>query len=104
MKKTILFAIVSMFLMSCGHHRDGTSIWAEGGWIIPLIPAIGAVLFFISAYRSSKSGSNPYDAGGKLRKDIETGNVPMYKTWQFLFAVALTLATIGIIVWQNAEK
>lgn len=104
MKKTILFALMAILLTSCGRFSDGTSIWAEGLWIIPTLLFLGAAAFLITGYLSSKSGSNPYDASGKLRKDIETGNVPLVKLWQFKFAVVLIIAAIGVIIWQNLEK
>lgn len=100
MKKVILFCLVAIMLTSCGHHSDGTSVWAEGLWIIPLLPAIGAVIWFIAAYRSSKSGStiNPIKGGG------EGGNVPIYKSPFFLYAVCCVIAVVVIIFWVNAEK
>lgn len=104
MKKTILFVLVSIFLMSCGHHRDGTSVWAEGLWIIPVGLLLASAWSFYRAYRASKSGSNPYDASGKLRRDIETGNVPIYKVNAFKFAVVFLVAAIAVLIMVNANK
>lgn len=103
MKSIILFAICSIFLMSCGHYTDGTSVWAGGLWIIPLVTIIGSAIFFYKAYRSSKSGSNKILPNGGISNE-EGGNVPIYQLGFFWFSVILAVAT-GIIIWMvNSDK
>lgn len=97
MKKTILILLGSIFLMSCGHYADGTSVYAGGLFIVPLLGAIGAVLFFRAAYLSSKSGSN-INPGG------EGGNVSIFKHPLFWFSVVCAVATIVWIIMINADK
>lgn len=97
--KNLLF-ILLVALTGCGVHRDGTSVWSDGLFIVPLLPIVGSLYFFITAYQSSKSGStiNQRFGGG------ESGNVPIYKLARFWFGMALLVAAAGIIFWVNAEK
>jgi len=100
--KTLLaLPLITVLLQSCGHFPDGTSVWAELTWLVPLFPFIGAVIFGIVAYRKSKSGSEQQTPGGyKSYK----ANVPLYKIGQFWFSVVLLIATAVIIAVQNAAK
>lgn len=99
MKQSIFF-LMTMFLVSCGKHRDGTSVWAGGLWILPVVCLVGSAIFFRLAYKSSKSGStmNPSFGGG------EGGNVPIYKHGFFWFSVVLLVAAAVIAFVVNAEK
>lgn len=107
MKNLLLFGLV--LLASCGKHRDGTSVWAEGLWLVVALPLIGAVIFLISGYRSSKSGSHqqqeqkpdPKNPGGYI---TTPGNVSFFSTWQFKFGAALLIATAVIIFLVNRGK
>lgn len=49
--KLLLFILTCMFLMSCGQHRDGTSVWAEGLWVIPAVEIVGIVIFSVIAVK-----------------------------------------------------
>lgn len=103
MKKVILFALTCILLMSCGHHRDGTSVWAGGLWIIGLFPAAGAIIWFRTAYLSHKSGSNKIDSSGKITNE-EGGIIPIYKIPFFWYAVVCVIALAVFIFVVNAEK
>lgn len=100
MKNLLLFGLI--LLASCGKHRDGTSVWAEGLWLVVALPLIGAVIFLISGYRSSKSGAEQ-QLPGKGMTDVP-GNVSFFKTWQFKFGAALLIATAVIIFLVNRDK
>ena len=100
MKNLILVFFASLLLTSCGHYRDGSSVWQAGMWIAPLLTFIGFAYFLTTAWKSSRSGSNiniKYGGG-------ESGNVPIWKLGRFYFAVIFFLATIAIIWAVNAEK
>lgn len=101
MKKLILFALLAVFLTSCGRHSDGTSVWVEL-WVIPTGLILGALWSLYRAYKSHKSGSTKI-IQGKVT-NIEAGKIPIYKLPQFYYFVALTLAAIGVIIWVNLEK
>ncbi len=110
MKKifNVLTLIISaaLILTGCAKFDDGTSVWADGLWIVPTLTAIGSLIFGISAYRSSKSNSTTLVPGppGQPDKIIDnTGNVPIYKLGQFYFFVALAVATIVIIIMVNND-
>jgi len=97
-------AVVLIFLLplqSCGKFSDGTSVWAEWTWLVPLIPFIGSLIFGVIAFRKSKSGSNQQTPGGILNSDK---NVPIYKIGQFWFSMILLAAAVAIIIAQNASK
>lgn len=99
---TFLLTIVTL-LSSCGKHRDGTSVWAGGLWIIPVLTTIGAFIFFVNAFRASQSGSTKYNQStGKTESSSE--NVPIYKSGFFWFGLACAVATIVIAFVVNAEK
>ena len=100
--KNLLFILTSIFFISCGKHRDGTSVWAEGLWLVVALPLIGAVIFLISGYRSSKSGAEQQLPGQGMVN--VPGNVKFTKTWQFKFGVALLIAAAVIIYFVNREK
>ena len=96
-------AIIAVFLLTgCGKFSDGTSIWQDGVWIIPTALFGGALWSLYRAYKSHKSGSTKIIHGRVT--DIEAGKVPIYKLPQFYYFVGLTLAAIGVIIWQNLEK
>jgi len=100
MKKLFAFIILSISLMSCGKFPDGTSVWQGGLWLVAVLPFLGSLYFFYTAYKSSKSGSNinPLMGGG------EGGNVPIYKHGRFWFGVGFVVASIIIIIMVNGDK
>jgi len=99
--KMFLFASLLFTLASCSNFADGTSVWGKGLWLLPWITGVGGLLFMYMAYLSSKSNSTTTDASG--RKEY-TGNVPIYKTGQFIFSVILLIVTIVIVASVNANK
>lgn len=101
MNKATLFILSTLLLTSCGKHADGTSVWAEGVWIIPMLMLLGGLTFMYLAYRASKSNSTQQYSGGT--KD-NTGNVPIYKVGKFWLAVALFVAAVVVVIVQNSEK
>jgi len=78
------------------------NVWAEGLWIVPLLPLIGFFIFMYRAWKASKSNST-IDMGYHGVKD-NTGNVPIYKTGYFALAIGCLLGVIGIIIWVYLEK
>ncbi len=60
---------------------------------VPFILLAAAIGFFISGYKSSRSGSV---TGGNEGTEIVKSaiNVPIYKTWQFKFACVFLAAAI----------
>lgn len=78
--------------------------WLGGGlWIIPLLTSAGAVIFAILGYKSSKSGSHYLDRSSGKWVDTP-GNIPFQKTGYGKFAIALVIATIGILFWMYSER
>lgn len=106
MKQFLMFLFAIVTLTSCGHYSDGTSVWAEGAWLLFWIPFLASWLFLYFAYRASKSGSsqliNRHSPNVKRVESDE--NVPIYKTGQFIFFVILQLASWGVVFYQNYEK
>lgn len=88
-KLTFLTLLCAVFLTGCADFKDtpGKSVWSEGLWLIPWLTGLGAIAFFAISYFASKSGST---AGSK--------SVPIYKIGKFWLGVALTVATIVIVV------
>lgn len=54
MKKILLFLLP--FISSCGHYKDGQSVWAEGGWLLLVVFFGGGAfsLFRYFKYKKSK--------------------------------------------------
>lgn len=103
MKK--LLYLLPMFMVSCGKFRDGSSIWSEGAWLVPTLPAIGGVIFLFFAIKAHLSGSEQWQKVNGVDKLVPSDeNVPIHKIGQFWFAVALFVASLVIIVVQNLEK
>jgi len=82
LKILLALPVIAFLLQSCGHFPDGTSIWAEGGWLVPAIPFAGSVIYFVIAYRKSKSGFKQQLPTGTITGDK---NVPIYKIPEFFF-------------------
>lgn len=101
MNKVTLFILTTLTLTSCGKFSDGTSVWAEGLWIIPVLMFLGGAWFLYLAYRASKSNSTQQVPGGT--KD-NTGNVPIYKVGKFWIGIALVVLTIIVMLHQSAQK
>lgn len=102
MKQLFFVLLASILLTSCGHYADGTSVWAGGLFIIPLLTFAGGCVFTVQAYIASKSNSTKQtETQGTLDN---TGNVPIYKIGRFYFGMALFLATLIIIIMINADK
>lgn len=108
--KRLLFLLPILFLVSCAHYPDGTSVWGEGLWLIPLIIAIG---FFLSAYRAWKAynsgtvvgGGYPYgptrDVTGPKGEKIKP---PMYKNGWLWFSIILFVAFWVVVYVVNNGK
>jgi hypothetical protein len=103
MKSFIFLLVASMFLMSCGHFNDGTSIWGAGLWLVPWLTGIAAVICFAAAVVSGNSNSTTQTPGGRPTKD-NTGNVGATKTPFFWWGVVLIIATVIVIIMVNADK
>jgi hypothetical protein len=96
MKPFILLLIASLFLVSCN-----SPMYHQGGWIIPWITGIGAIICFAIAFLASRSNSTT-EIDGRVYDN--TGNVPIYKIPFFWFGVVLTIATILINISYAADK
>jgi hypothetical protein len=104
MKNLILF-FLAFALASCGKFSDGTSVWAEGAWLLFWLPFLGSFPFLYFAYRASKSGSTKIiNKGTKDAKVVDgEGNVSIFSTGQFWFFAILQAAAWGIVIYQNSQ-
>lgn len=101
--KQLLFALTCILFMGCAKFvGTDKSVWSEGLWILPLLFVIAILLLLVSAFRSSKSGSEQ-QLPGQGMTDTK-GNVKLTSTWQFWGAAILTLILIGIVIYQNGQK
>src|SRR5688500_18365548 len=102
MKLMIVF-IMACLLTSCAQFADGTSVWGGGLWILPWLTGAAAIGLGIYGYFQSKSGSTKEDpvTGRRVESNI---NVPIYKSWGFLFGAGLAIATIVIILMVTGDK
>jgi hypothetical protein len=104
MKQLKLFSagLLVLLFASCSHYVDdpNKSVWSEWLWVIPWLTGLGAIVFFILAYRSVKNSSI----------DNKTGNInysnkfSFSKTGFFWFGVGLLIATIWIIWDVNRNR
>lgn len=102
--KRLLFLLPILFLVSCAHYPDGTSVWSEGLWILPVLIAIG---FFLSAYRAwvaYNSGTVEGGGGGKPYKDLGKGKPPMKNNGWLWFSIFLFVAFWVVIYVVNNGK
>lgn len=90
-----------LLLASCSKHSDGTSVWAGGLWILPIVTLGGMLFFLYKSIMASKSNSTT-DVGGRVIDN--TGNVSFYKTGWFVFVVGLFIATVAIIWMVNSDR
>lgn len=102
MKKLFAFILTATALTGCAKFPDGTSVWAEGLWIIPVLLLTGIVIFGYKAYASSKSNSTQNSRDGGFKDN--TGNVPVTKSGYFYFAIACVLALIVVVIVVNSSK
>lgn len=104
--KTIIILIFSALLISCGRMADGTSVWAEGMWLIPTVLLLLSAGCFALAYSNNKSGSiEQHDTGTTDAHFVESyKNVPIQSLGTFWFGVILAVATIVVIILVNADK
>ena len=97
----LMLTLLISILTGCGHHRDGTSVWAEGLWLV-LVPFAGvAVWFFYQAYKAHDSGGIQQIPGGQKYDDDKT---PYHKIPQFWLGIACVVADIVIALMVNADK
>ena len=102
MKKVLFFFMMCVFLMSCGHHRDGSSVWAGGLWILPVLGFAATAWSYYRMSRSLKSGSTQQIPGQGTVSYKE--NVKFYQVASFWFGSAFLVATIAIIWGVNYWK
>lgn len=110
--KNFLLILMTGFLASCSKYSDGTSVWADGVWIIFWLPFLASFAFLYFAWKAHKSnstiqhptgGNNPNLPGGGSWIEDNTGNVPLHKIGQFWFFVILQVASWAIVVYQNSQ-
>lgn len=108
MKKFLLFLLTIVGLTSCSKFSDGTSVWAGGLWVIPWLTFSGSLAFFIQTYMAVKSGTEgkvPNKHGGSTHyEDLLGVKTKFWNVGRFWFGVALLVATIAIIIYQNSQK
>lgn len=91
--------------MSCGKFSDGTSIWKEGGWIVPALTFVAGLIFLFFGIKAWLSGSSQYQKVDGVDRLVHSDKrVPFFSVGQVLFAIAFFIATIVIIIVQNLEK
>ena len=78
------------------------NVFAEGGWLVPLLPFLGFVFFAFKAWKQHTGGSNKI-VNGKVT-DQEGGNIPVHKVPYFIYAAVCLVATIVIIWAFTAER
>lgn len=99
----LIAVLMSCFAMQgCGKYADGTSVWAGGLIIIPVVMIVGAIIFFVQAYKASKSGATKQTLEGGTQS--VPGNVSIFKVPRFWFAVALVVAAVIVAIMVNADK
>jgi|GEM_PF-6686191 len=99
-----LLGMISLLVISsCSTFKDdpGTSVWAEGGWVVFWLPFLASLLFFYLANRQSKSGSSQQNSLG--RTIYSDNNVRVYTLWRFWVGVILLLASIGVVIYFNSD-
>lgn len=96
-----LFAIMMFTLTSCGEHSDGTSVWGDYLWILPVITGFGALFFAYKAWLASRSGSTKQLPDGTIDKN--SGNIDFIKQPYAKYAGILVLVTLVIIWLVNRE-
>ncbi|CAL7961522.1 membrane hypothetical protein [Gammaproteobacteria bacterium] len=103
--KISIFVLMLITLASCGHYSDGQSVWTADGepmWILPLLTFLPACFFtYRSIYKSKLGSEKQLPEGGY--KDLKK-NIPFYKQNLFMYAAALFVATIVIIIAINRDK
>ena len=104
--KLIWATIVVMLISGCGKFRDGTSIWSEGTWIIPSIPALGALIGWIMYFIGRRSGVIVKDTtkGSPTFGKWLDGKGKAIPEWPLFVGIFCTVITVLIIIVQNAEK
>lgn len=91
-----LISIAGIFLTSCnGKFKDGTSVFAEGLWLVPAVLITGGAVLIIVSIIASRSGSAQQDLERGTRYSNE--NVTIRKLAKFKGGVILVL--IGIAAW-----
>jgi len=103
MKKVILFALTAMFLTSCGKFPDGMSVWADGVFIFPWLTGLAAAFFGWKGYKAHHSSSWIIGPNGE-RTTRDGGKIPLLKIGWTKFSIALALATLAIIWYQNTQN
>lgn len=104
MKFRLFFSVlIAILLTSCGHYKDGTSVYADGAWIFLVLGFGGSAYSFYRAYKQSKSGSEI------VRNESNYGtpnmpNMPIYKMNSFIIGCVLFVGTIVFIIVQNWNK
>lgn len=98
------FGIVTLFvLQSCAKFKGtDVSVFAEGGWLVPLVPAVLAGVFAFKMWKQYKGGSWKIINGKVTNQD--GGIIPFWKVPYFKYVVICVLATIAVIVGFNIEK
>lgn len=88
-------------LESCGgKFKDGTSVWAEGLWLVPTVFYLLGASLVIRAYIGSKSGSWQQDRVKGIQYSDK--NVPIYKNiFYFWGGIVCLLLGIGLQIGIN---
>lgn len=71
------------------------SALSGGLWIIPALTLAAGIFFFVKGYYEQKAFKS-LDASGKV--------APFWKYAPTIAGILLLLATVGILIWINAEK
>lgn len=97
-----ILSIAGLFMLaSCGKFSDGTSVWADKVWLIPVLGVLGGLVFIALAWKASKSNSTTQIPGGTANN---TGNVPITKLAKFWGGVLLIVFAIVVIIYQNSQR
>jgi len=104
--KLLLSSIILIAISGCGKFRDGTSIWSEGTWLIPAIPAVGALIGWVMYFIGRRSGVVVKDTtkGSPTFGKWIDGEGKALPEWPLFVGIFCTVITALIIVVQNMEK
>ncbi len=72
------------------------NVFAEGGWLVPLLPFIGFVFFAFKAWKQHTGGSHKI-INGKVT-EVDGGKIPLLQVPYFIYAAVCLVAT-GVIIW-----
>lgn len=100
MFKLIIAIACAMLLSSCGHFKDGTSIWSDFLWVVFWIPFIGSLLFLSKALVQKKGGAVKIIGGATTNEKARP--YKLYELWRFKAFVVLQVFCWALVWYLNS--